>query len=252
MPLRIGTCASEGASFVFVLFVFRFFVQVILKSGTAEIASGTVAAAIAGNAVVAGQCTLSNNVEDAKIVGEFPGFGFVNPHQRCVDDELLLHGHVERHVETADEGVAAVGIARKVGLAYTGHNVEGANFASVNGGDAQEEEVTAGHEGVGQRVGGFLLVHDDRVVGKGVVVELRDERNIHQAERHVVIFADAFGELDLDTVLLTVDEGDGVDLLEVVLCPEKAGGGVLAAAEDDECAVAACSARETQHGLGKS
>ena len=49
---------------------------------------------VAGDAVVAGEGAVADDVKDSEVVGEFPGFGLVYPHQGGVDDELFFHGHV--------------------------------------------------------------------------------------------------------------------------------------------------------------
>ena len=206
---------------------------------------------VARDAVVAGEGTVTDDVEDSEIVSKFPGFGLVYPHQRGMDDELLLHGHVEGDVQTADKRIATVGISRKISLTDAGDDVERTDFAGINGSDAEKEQVTARDEGVGQCPFGLFLVHDDGGVGKGIVVQLRDETDIHHPEVDTVVTADFLGKFHLDAVFLSVDEGDGIDFLEMVFGPEQAGGGVLSAAEHDEGPVAACTAAEAKQGLGE-
>ena len=135
-------------------FLFSYF-QILLQSLSAQFAGGAFAASVTWDAVVAGEGFVAYDVEDAKLVGELPGFGFVNPHQRGVDDELLVHGEVEGYVERADEGVAAVGIAGVVGLRDACDEVHDAVLACIDSGDGEEEEVAAWNEGVGRQYGSF-------------------------------------------------------------------------------------------------
>ena len=111
---RASNACNQLLFFFFCLFLAL--PQVRLEALAAEVAGGAVAAAVAGNAVVAGEGAGADEVEDAEFVGEGPGLGLVEPHEGRVDHELLVHGEVERHVETFDKSVAAVGIAREISL----------------------------------------------------------------------------------------------------------------------------------------
>lgn len=51
--------------------------------------------AVARNTVVARECLATDEVEDAEAVGEGPDVGFVEPHERRMDNELCLHCEVE-------------------------------------------------------------------------------------------------------------------------------------------------------------
>ena len=81
-----------------------------------EAAGGTVAAAVARDAVVAGERLAPHDVEHAEFVGQGPRLALVEPHERRVDDELRLQGQVEGDVEALDEVVATVGVAAVVRL----------------------------------------------------------------------------------------------------------------------------------------
>ena len=205
-----------------------------------------MSAAVSGNAIVAGERTAANDVEHAEIVCQLPSFCFVNPHQRSVDDELLFHCHVERDVEATDEGISAVRITRKVCLAHSCYNVEGSDFTGIDSGNAEEEEVSPWYEGVGQCSRRLFLVHDDRTVCQRIVVQLRDETDVHQSEVDIVVSADFFCQLHLYAMLLPIDKRDGIDLFEMVLSPKEAGGRILSATQDNECAVAASPTAEAE------
>lgn len=193
-----------------------------------------MAAAVAWDAVVAGQRLVADDVEHAEAVGQGPGGTFINPHQGRMDDKLLVHRQVERYVEALDKRVAAVGIARVVRLRYTRDDMANAVLAGIDGGDTQEEEVAARHEGVGRRVGGFLLVHLDGRIGQGVAAQLPDEGRGEFVEMHACLGGQLFGHLRFQYVLLPIIKAEGEDLLEVCFGPVEAGRGVLTAAENHQ------------------
>ena len=194
-----------------------------------------MAAAVAWDAVVASQRLVADDVEHAEAVGQGPGGTFVNPHQGRMDDKLLLHRQVERYVETLDKRVAAIGIARVVRLRYARDDMANAVLAGIDSSDTQEEEVAAGHEGVGRRVGGLLLVHLDGRIGQGVAAQLPDEGRGEFVEMHIRLGGQLFGHLRFQYVLLPIVKAEGEDFLEVCFGPVEAGRGVLTAAENHQC-----------------
>lgn len=211
--------------------------QIPLQTFAAQLACGAVAATVARDAVVASQCLVADDVEHAEAVGQGPGGTFVNPHQGCVDDKLLVHREVERYVEALDKRVAAVGIARVVRLRYARDDMANAVLAGIDGSDTQEEEVAARHEGVGRRVGGFLLVHLDGRVRQRVAAQLPDEGRGEFVEMHARLGGQLFGHLRFQYVLLPIVKAEGEDFLKVSLGPVEAGRGVLTAAENHQCLV---------------
>ncbi len=206
-----------------------------------------MAAAVAGNPVVAGECAGADEVEDAETVGHRPGLGFINPHQRGVDDELFVHAEVQCDVEGLDEGIAAIGITAVVGLRDAGDEVVDAALACKDSCHGEEEEVAAGDEGVGRTVGRLVLVHDDGGVGEGVVREMTDERDVHLVPFYVAASfvvsvlagrlscngSDVTCHVNFEDVFLAVDEGECHHFPEMFQRPEEAGGRVLSTAKHD-------------------
>ena len=193
-----------------------------------------MSATVAHHAVVAGEGARADELEHAETVGQGPGLRFVEPHERGVQAELFVHGQIERDVETLDEVVAAVWVAREVGLSHAGDEIEDAALTRIDGGDAEEEEIAPGHEGVGRTAGGFVGVHLEGGVGEGVAAELAEERHIHHFIGHLLFGADFGGDVYLVGVFLSVGEAQGVHFVETLQCPKEAGGGVLSAAEHHE------------------
>ena len=140
-----------------------------------------MSAAVAYDAVVAGEGAVADGVEHSQLVGQCPCLLFVEPHEWSVQAELLVHGEIEGCVEALDEAVPAVGVAAEVGLSYARDDVVDAMVACIDGSYGDEEEVASGHEG--RRVGRvFLLLFLDVEVGvcqaaRGT--ELRDEADVH-------------------------------------------------------------------------
>ena len=64
--------------------------------------------------------------------------------------EAPLHAEIERDLQRLDGVVAAVGIAREVGLAHAAHQHAGAAPIGQRGREGQEQQIAARHEGVGQ------------------------------------------------------------------------------------------------------
>ena len=208
--------------------------QIGFEPFAAQFAGRTVAAAVAHHAVVTSEGARANEVEHAQLICHAPRFGFVEPHERRVQAKLLVHGEVERDVEALDEVVAAVGIAGEVGLANSRDEIEDTALASVDGGDAEEEEVATRHEGIGRAAGGFVGIHLQGGIGERITAELSEEGHIHHFIGHLLFGADRLGDFHLVGVFLPVGEAQRVDFVEVLERPEKASGGILSAAEHHE------------------
>jgi hypothetical protein len=193
-----------------------------------------VAAAVAHHAVVTSEGARANEVEHAQLIGHAPGFGFVEPHEWRVQAKLLVHGEIERDVEALDEVVAAVGIAGEVRLANSRDEIEDAPLASVDRGDAEEEEVATRHEGIGRAAGRFVGVHLQGGIGERITAELSEEGHVHHFIGHLLFGADRLGDFYFVGVFLSVGEAQRVDFVEVLERPEEAGGGILSTAEHHE------------------
>ena len=170
---------------------------------------------------------MADEVEHTEFVGQAPGFGLVEPHEGRMDAELLVHGEVERDVETLDESVAAVGIAREVSLSDARNEVEDTALASINGGDTHKEEVATRDEGVGRTIFGFITIHREGGVGEGIAAKLSEERDIHHFEGHVLFAADFGSEFHFVVVLLSVGKGECADFRKFAQSPKEAGGRIL-------------------------
>lgn len=216
------------------MIVIIFVLEILLQPFAAELAGGAMAAAIARDAVVAGERLLAYEVEDAQPVGQRPCLGFVQPHQRRVNHKLLVYAEVERYVERFDERVSAVGVTAVIRLAHARYEVGDAALAGVDGGDGEEEQVSSGHECVGRAVLRFLLIHGYSGVGERVAPQMTDEGHVHLLPVEAGFAGDRLGHLHFLHVFLPIDEREGVDFLKMLLGPKEAGGGVLSTAKHHE------------------
>ncbi len=71
-----------------------------------------MSASVGGNPVVTGQCLVPHKIEHTEFVRQRPGFGFIDPHQRSVNDELFIHRQVQGDIQRLDERIPAIGIMR--------------------------------------------------------------------------------------------------------------------------------------------
>ena len=88
--------------------------------------------------------------------------GLVAPHQRRLDDEILFHAEVQRDLHRLQRVVAAIGIAGIIRLAHAADEMAQTAAEGDRGGEREEQQIAAGHEGVGQAV----LVGDDGDVAR--------------------------------------------------------------------------------------
>ena len=75
-----------------------------------------MSASVGGNPVVTGQCLVPHKIEHTEFVRQRPGFGFIDPHQRSVNDELFIHRQVQGDIQRLDERIPAIGITAIIGV----------------------------------------------------------------------------------------------------------------------------------------
>ena len=69
--------------------------EVTLQSFMAQATGGAVTTTVAKDTVVTREGLAADKIEDTEAVGEGPDVGFVEPHERRMDNELCLHCEVE-------------------------------------------------------------------------------------------------------------------------------------------------------------
>ena len=119
-------------------------------------------------------------------------------------------------------------------MANSRDEIEDAPLASVDRGDAEEEEIATRHESVRRAAGRFVGVHLQGRIGERITAELSEEGHVHHFISHLLFGADCLGDFHLVGVFLSVGEAQRVDFVEVLERPEEASGGVLSAAEHHE------------------
>ena len=172
---------------------------------------------------------------------ETPGLGLVEPHQRGVQHEAVLHAEVERDLQRLDRVVAAIGIAGIVRLAHPAYYVAQAAPVGERGREGQEDDVAAGHEGVGQARGPEPDCRIPRqrrlgdlsqcVEGQGVVLAEPERPGRVDAQQAVPQDGAA---VEFDPVALAVIEAQRLDVIEPVQRPGEAGGRILPPREQHE------------------
>ena len=136
--------------------------------------------AVAAVAQVTAMAVLDHEIKEglaAQIFGQREGAGLVDPHQRRMQCEALVEAERERDLHGLDGVVAAIGIAGIIGLAHAGDEMAGAAAIGDGAGEAEEDQIAAGHEGGRQAAVGDLDrgVAGERGVGNGGERIERDE-----------------------------------------------------------------------------
>ena len=118
-------------------------------SPVAQLTRRARSAAVARNAVVAGDGLVADDLEDAEPVGKRPfvRFGFVQ--KRRDDLERPFHREAHHAFLRADEDTAAVGVAGEVGLRDANVQFSGAQRLGPYASQEQKDGVAAVHDGRG-------------------------------------------------------------------------------------------------------
>ena len=192
----------------------------------------------------------------AQLLGEAPGGGLIEPHQRREDCERPVHAQRKRRLGRANRRVAAIGIAGVIGLAHAADERGDSAPVSQGGGEGQKQNIAPGHEGVGQdggakgdlglpgqrRLGDFA----QRGYGHGVIIaKPRTPRWRHFRQTRAQNRALA----EFDDVALAVVEADCLDAREARQRVGEAGGRVLSAGEQHQRGIAGKVGHGMAHGL---
>ncbi|KAF5291920.1 hypothetical protein FQR65_LT20373 [Abscondita terminalis] len=189
-------------------------------AAVAPVVQGFACALVAGVSVAADEVDQGVATE---VVGHLPGLGLVDPHQRRVDAQAPLQAQVQGQLHGFHGVVAAIGVARVVGLADAGHDHRQAAPVGQRAGQGQEQQVTPWHEGVGQAVG---LHGEGHVLGQRGAADLLQ----HVQRQHMVLTqaGSPFGKipsqalahlqahLHLHAVALAIVKAQGLDPLDWV------------------------------------
>src|ERR1700730_10358429 len=142
---------------------------------------------------------------------EAPGRGFVEPHQRSFKNKTTIHAEIHGELHGFHGVVAAIRVARKIRFAHAADNMLEAAPIGERRRQAEEHEVAAGDECIGQaaRVGGDL-----DIVGHCSCGDLRQSLDADQvviaealAPRGELLpkrFADRGALVELDSMSLAV------------------------------------------------
>ena len=191
-------------------------------------------AAVTGDAVVACQRVTAHKVEHSQLVCQCPRLSLVQPHQRRVQDELRIHGQVQGDIQRLDKTVTAIGIPAVIRLRDARHDMADATLSCPYGRYAQEEKIATGHKGIGEYLAiRYLLVHRQGSIRQCIVSQGANPRQLQGCEWNIGTFGDSTCQFHFFFVFLPIAEAQGIHFSKFTFCPEKAGGRVLAATEDD-------------------
>ena len=164
----------------------------------------------------------------AELLSQCPHSGLAHPHQRRMDDVILLSAEVDRDLEGFQRIVATIWVSP---FRHAADEVPDAAAITNSGGGGEEKEVAAGHEGIGQAV---LRHLDFGLLGQRSGADVR-ERSDHietvigaQACRPFRVQLSDSGQdvepaIHLNGVPLPIVKADGLDMLELIKSPCETG-----------------------------
>lgn len=176
-----------------------------------------------------------------EVVGQRPSSRLVDPHERRMHDEALIHPEVQRDLQCFQRVIAAVGIAGVVGLAHAADQVFQSPPVAHGCRKCEEQQIASRYEGVRKAACGEI---DSAVLCQSCLADATE----HCEVEHVIgaqscrpvgkLLAErvdhAEPALEFDTVALAVIEADRFDMLEPIKCPSQTDSGVLPTREEDE------------------
>ena len=178
----------------------------------------------------------------ADVVGQREGLRLVDPHQRRIHHEALLHAEIERDLQRLQRIVAAIGIAGIIRLAHAADEMFDAAPVGDRSGKGEEQQVAPGNESVGQaaRGEGDLLVLGERGLAE-LAEESKDRAGGLRRDAPPMIGKSCFSAARMSArqsssiaVALAVVETDGLDMRIALERPCEARGGVLSSGEEDQ------------------
>src|SRR5699024_8733363 len=85
-------------------------------------------------------------IELSVAVGKCPCLFLIQPHQRCFNDEILIHGEICRNVHGFDENIPAIRITAKVHLAHACNDCFCICLISQSGSECHEQHTPCQNE----------------------------------------------------------------------------------------------------------
>jgi hypothetical protein len=204
----------------------------------APIVQDRAVAAVAAMAVAADDL---DEFRAAELFGQSPGRGFIDPHQRRVNDEASVHAEIERDLQRLERVVAAIGITREIRLAHAGNEMLGAAPIGDDRRKIEKDEIAARHEGRRQA---FVIHGDSHFLRQRALAE----RPQHAEVDHVIgaepvrpnrlqrpkCGPQRRGAIELDRVALAIAEADRLDARETVERPGETCRRILTAGKQDQ------------------
>ena len=163
-------------------------------------------AAISLYAIIASQRFMPDQIEHAQFVRQRPCFRFINPHQRSMKHELLVHGKVQCHIQRLDKSIPAIGITAEVCLRHTGHDMIDPQFACIDSCNAQKEQIPPRHKRIRETIGRLHLIHRYRSICQRIFTQVAYKGNIHRFKLHPCLSGNSTGQLHFLHMLLSIDK----------------------------------------------
>ncbi|CDN43963.1 hypothetical protein BN871_DW_00290 [Paenibacillus sp. P22] len=208
--------------------------QITLQAIAAQLARRALPAAVGRHAVVAGQRFFPDEFKGSQLIRQLPYLFLVQPHERRLDDEILLHRQIERHVQRLDEDVPAIRISAEVRLAHSGDKRGRSDPFGQDGGKRQEHQVASRHERIRESSRFGSVRYREVLPRQRARSKLSEQAHVQHMVADAEFCRDGCGALELQRMALSVPEGDGLHFLIALQCPEQAGRAVLASAENDD------------------
>ena len=117
---------------------------------TAQLAGRTFSAAVAFDAIITGERFFPHIIQPPQLIGQCPGFGLINPHQRRMNDKFIVHSQIHGYVQRFDKDVAAIGITAEIGFSYAGDNMFSAFYFGQYARKSKKQHIAPFYKGVGQ------------------------------------------------------------------------------------------------------
>ena len=190
-----------------------------------------------------------HQIRAAELISHLPGLRLVQPHQRRINAHALGQAQIQRQLLGFHGVVAAIGVARIIGLADTCDDHRQAPAIGHRPGQREKQQVAARHKGIGQAIG----LH-----GKGHIVGQRGATDLleHIQRQHMVVaqtrrplwkalrelLAHAAAHLHLHAVALAVIKAQRLHTFIHGQGLGQTGGGVLATGKQHQRSLVRASA----------
>ena len=216
----------------------------------AKIAGRTYAAPIApfvavlAHTLVASMSLLGNDIHElrtAERIGHSPGFGLGAPHERRDNPEMFIGAEIDGVAERRQRLIAAIGIARIIGLAHPADKIANAAPVAERCRQRKKQQIASRHKGVRQAVCAecdLRVARERRVADRAKdrkienVVGTKPRRPSRKGGRNGL--PELRAAVEFHAVPLAISEAERLDRVVIRQGPCQADGGILTAGQKHE------------------